>query len=75
MQDGSFLPKDRLHKTSYTLGGNDFLRRKPSKRVKEDIREIIQTVVRFGAQTALVSVPELSLLGALAGKPLRLGHF
>jgi acyl-CoA hydrolase len=51
------------------IGGNDFLRRKPPKRVKEDIREIIQTVSRFGAQTALVSVPELSLLGALAGKP------
>lgn len=51
------------------IGGNDFLRRKPPKRVKEDIREIIQTVLRFGAQTALVSVPELSLLGALAGRP------
>lgn len=51
------------------IGGNDFLRRKPPKRVKEDIREIIQRVLRFGAQTALVSVPELSLLGALAGRP------
>jgi acyl-CoA hydrolase len=51
------------------IGGNDFLRRKPSKRVKEDIRVIIQTVLRFGAQAALVSVPELSLLGVLAGRP------
>ena len=51
------------------IGGNDFLRRKPPKRVKEDIQEIIQTVLRFGAKTALVSVPELSLLGALAGRP------
>ena len=51
------------------IGGNDFLRRKPTKRVKEDIREIIQAVLRFGAQVALVSVPELSLLGALAGRP------
>ena len=25
MQDGSFLPKDRLHKTSYTLFVSDFL--------------------------------------------------
>ena len=51
------------------IGGNDFLRRKHPKRVKEDIREIIQTVLRFGAEIALVSVPELSLLGALAGRP------
>ncbi len=27
MQDGSFLPKDRLHKTSYTLGAGAFLGR------------------------------------------------
>ncbi len=51
------------------IGGNDFLRRQPSSVVKEDIRQIIQAVRRAGAVVALVAVPELSLLGIVAGKP------
>lgn len=51
------------------IGGNDFLRRQPPKAVKEDIRQIVKAVQRAGAQAALVSVPELSVLGIVAGKP------
>lgn len=51
------------------IGGNDFLRRRPSSAVKEDIRTLIQHVKQSGAQVVLVAVPEPSLLGALAGKP------
>ena len=51
------------------IGGNDFLRRQPSKAVKEDIRLMIQAARQTGAQVALVAVPELSLLGLVAGKP------
>jgi acyl-CoA hydrolase len=51
------------------IGGNDFLRRRPSKTVKEDIRHVIQAVHRTGARAALVSVPELSVLGVVAGRP------
>jgi acyl-CoA hydrolase len=51
------------------IGGNDFLRRKAPMRVKEDVREIIKAIRVSGAQVALVSVPELSLLGVLANRP------
>ena len=51
------------------IGGNDFLRRRPSKMVKDDIRQVIQAVSNAGAQTVLIAVPELSLLGIVAGKP------
>jgi acyl-CoA thioesterase-1 len=51
------------------IGGNDFLRRKPPVRVKEDVHEIIKAIRSFGAQAALVSVPELSVLGVLANRP------
>jgi acyl-CoA thioesterase-1 len=44
------------------MGGNDFLRRRPSKMVKEDLRAIIRSIKRSGAQIVLVAVPELSLL-------------
>ena len=51
------------------MGGNDFLRRRPPKAVKEDLRHILQTVRKTGAQVVLVAVPELSLLGVVARKP------
>lgn len=51
------------------IGGNDLLRRQTPKNVKEDIRQIIKTVRLAGAQVALVSVPELSVMGIVAGRP------
>jgi acyl-CoA hydrolase len=51
------------------LGGNDFLRRRPSKAVKEDLRRIVRRVREAGAQPVLVAVPELSLLAAVARRP------
>jgi acyl-CoA thioesterase-1 len=51
------------------IGGNDFLRRRPLKRVKDDIRRSIQLTKKSGAQVVLVAVPEFSLLGAVTRKP------
>ena len=51
------------------IGGNDLLRRRPQKAVKEDIRRIIHRARQGGAQVVLVAVPELSLLGAVTRKP------
>lgn len=51
------------------IGGNDFLRRRAPRTVKEDIREILATVRQSGAQPVLVAVPELSLLGLLSKRP------
>ncbi len=51
------------------LGGNDFLRRRPSTAVKEDLRQIVRRAVASGARVVLVAVPELSLLGALTRRP------
>ena len=48
------------------LGGNDFLRRRAHEAVQEDLRAMLQAARAAGAQTVLVSVPELSLLGALS---------
>lgn len=47
------------------IGGNDFLKGRPHKAVKEDIREILLTVRRSGAGVVLVAVPELTLFGAV----------
>jgi len=47
------------------IGGNDFLRRRKPKEVKEDIRDIIASIRKSGAEPVLVAVPEASL-GALA---------
>ena len=52
-----------------TIGGNDFLRRRPANEVKEDIRQMIRSSRSAGAQVVLVGVPELSLLAVVAGKP------
>lgn len=51
------------------IGGNDFLRRRPLKAVKADIRHMIQVARQAGAQVVLIAVPELSLLGAVTRKP------
>ena len=51
------------------LGGNDFLRRRPQKQVKEDLRQILSAIRASGAHAVLVAVPELSLLGAVTRRP------
>lgn len=51
------------------MGGNDFLRRRAVRAVKEDLRQIVRTAKQGGAAVVLVAVPELSLLGALARRP------
>ena len=51
------------------IGGNDFLRRRLPKAVKEDVRRLIRAAKSTGAQVVLVAVPEFSLLGAVTRKP------
>lgn len=51
------------------IGGNDFLRRRLPKAVKEDVRRMIRAARSAGAQVVLVAVPEFSLLGAVTRKP------
>lgn len=51
------------------IGGNDFLRRRSAKMVKDDLRRLIQTVKQTGAHVVLVAVPELSMLGVISRKP------
>lgn len=51
------------------IGGNDFLRQRAQKAVKEDIRGMIQAARKSGAQVAIVAVPAFSLLGAISRKP------
>lgn len=51
------------------MGGNDFLRRRPQRDVKEDLRSLIRAARQVGSQVALIAVPELSLLAVIAGKP------
>lgn len=51
------------------LGGNDFIRRRAQKKVKEDLRQIVSTIRSSGARVVLVAVPELSLLGAVTRRP------
>ncbi|MBR0567304.1 arylesterase [Azoarcus sp. L1K30] len=50
------------------IGGNDFLRRRSQRAVKEDIRGIVGAVKSAGAQAVLVAVPALSLFGLAASK-------
>ncbi len=50
------------------MGGNDFLRRRPQRDVKEDLRYLIRTARQAGSQVVLIAVPELSLLAVIAGK-------
>jgi acyl-CoA thioesterase I len=51
------------------MGGNDFLRRRPQRDVKEDLRYLIRTARQAGSRVVLIAVPELSLLAVIAGKP------
>lgn len=51
------------------LGGNDFLQRRNTKAVKEDLRAIIQSVKTYGSIPVLVAVPALSPVAAITGKP------
>ena len=50
------------------MGGNDFLRRRAQKAVKEDLRRIIRQVRQSGSQSVLLAVPELSLLSVVTRK-------
>lgn len=56
------------------LGGNDFLRRRPTMAVKEDLRSIVQQVQQSGATVALLAVPEFSVfragIGVLSDSPI-----
>lgn len=65
----SLLEEHRPALVIIELGGNDFLRRRPPKAVKEDLRRILHVVRQSGAQGVLVGVPELSLLGLVTRKP------
>jgi len=76
--DTAELGKDRIrglldqHQPSLVIvemGGNDFLRRRPQKDVKEDLRSIVRTVKESGAQVVLIGVPQLSLLAIVASRP------
>jgi acyl-CoA hydrolase len=66
---GSLLEEHRPALVIVEIGGNDFLRRRSQKAVKEDIRQILSTVRTSGAAVILVAVPELSLMGAVTRRP------
>lgn len=51
------------------IGGNDFLRRRSQKAVKEDIRAILAAIRGAGVAALLIAAPEPSLLAAVAGRP------
>lgn len=66
---GELLETHRPDAVIVEIGGNDFLRRRAQSAVKEDLREILRLVKHSGARPILVAVPELSLLGVIAGRP------
>lgn len=66
---GPLLDEFRPALVIVEIGGNDFIRRRSQAAVKEDVRSIVRQARLAGAQVVLVAVPELSLLGAIAGKP------
>ena len=49
------------------IGGNDFLRRVPESRTKENIRGILQIVKQSNVPVILVATPRFSLVGAAFG--------
>lgn len=51
------------------LGGNDFLKRRDPKAIKEDLRFIIEKVKAVDAIPVLVAVPTLSASAILMGRP------
>lgn len=66
---GPLLEEHRPALVIVEIGGNDFLRRRSQKAVKDDIRQILKAVRGSGATAVLVAVPELSLLGAVTRRP------
>lgn len=66
---GNLLAEHRPALVILEIGGNDFLRRRSQKAVKEDIRQIVSAVRASGAAAVLVAVPELSLMGAVTRRP------
>ncbi|HZX32581.1 MAG TPA: GDSL-type esterase/lipase family protein, partial [Rhodocyclaceae bacterium] len=62
---GPLLAEHRPALVIVEIGGNDFLRHRPQKAVKEDIRQILSTVRASGAAAVFVAVPELSVMGAV----------
>ncbi|MGE5491397.1 MAG: arylesterase [Actinomycetota bacterium] len=65
----SLLEEHRPALVIVEIGGNDFLRRRSQKAVKDDIRQILSAVRASGAAVVLVAVPELSIMGAVTGRP------
>ena len=49
------------------IGGNDFLRRKSTAEVKENIRAILKHIRSQGIPVVLIAVPQFSPLGAALG--------
>lgn len=49
------------------IGGNDFLRRRPEAEVKQNIRNMLQTIKQKRIAVLLVAVPRFSLMGAAVG--------
>lgn len=72
---GPLLEEHRPSLVIVEIGGNDFLRRRSQKAVKEDVRQILAAVRSSGAAAVLVAVPELSLLGAVTRRPSDAGLY
>jgi len=66
---GALLDEHRPALVLVEIGGNDFLKRRSQAAVKEDLRAIVTAARGSGAGVALVAVPELSLLAAVARRP------
>lgn len=66
---GALLQEHRPTMVIVEMGGNDFLRGRAQKMVKEDLREILTTIRRSGASAVLVAVPEASVFGAVVQRP------
>ena len=51
------------------IGGNDFLRRRPTDAVKRDLKTLVDASRAAGAIPLLIGVPEPSVMAVVAGKP------
>lgn len=65
----ALLDEHRPRLVLIEMGGNDFLRRRSSKAIKQDLKDMIAMVRQSGALAVLIGIPELSLLAVLARKP------
>ena len=65
----ALLEEHRPRLVLIELGGNDFLHRRASSAIKQDLQSMIDEIRRSGAQPVLIGIPELSLLAVLAHKP------